>query len=202
MAYYLAKFFRYIPQIDGIEHISCIDNFNIINVTSDAALEALQKHPDNIPLVELTEEEATQAHKFYNETRGYRSAYSDIEGLTPDPESLAQGKRKTKVYLTDDLKPVVISLLKKSFKFHIDQEMHDRKNKIPNLDGTKKPNYDAAKHAELLSMVDSLNTIDDIHKAREDVLGIEMVKDLASRLGLWDDTINGRKDRVQFGVKF
>lgn len=202
MAYYLAKFFRYIPVIDGMSHVTGVDNFNIINVTTDAALAALQAHPDNIPLVELTEQEATQACKYYLETRGYRSAYSDLEGLEPDPEALAKGKRKTKVPLSDDLKPVVISLLKKSFKLHIDEEMKDRRNGKNNLDDSKRPDYDQQKHNDLLSMVDTLNTIDDIHKARESVLGIEMTKDLASRLGLWDDTRNARKEKVKFGVQF
>jgi hypothetical protein len=202
MAYYLAKFFRYIPVIDGMSHITGVDNFNIINVTTDAALAELQAHPDDIPLIELTEEEATQACKYYMETRGYRSAYSDLEGLEPDPESLAQGKRKTKVPLSDDLKPAVISLLKKAFKMHINEEMNHRKKNKPNLDGSKRPKYHQQKHDELLAMVDTLNTIDDIHKARELVIGIEMTKDLASRLGLWDDTRNTRKEKVKFGVQF
>jgi len=202
MAYYLAKFFRYIPVIDGMSHITGVDNFNIINVTTDAALAELMAHPDNIPLVEITEQEATQASKYYLETRGYRSAYSDVEGLEPDPESLAKGKRKTKVPLPDDLKPAVISLLKKAFKMHIDEEMKDRRNNKPHLDGSKRPPHDENKHRELLSSVDGLNTIDDLHKARESVLGIEMTKDLASRLNLWDDTRNARKEKIKYGVQF
>jgi len=201
MAYYLAKFFRYIPQIDGMTHVGAVDNFNIINVSTDAALAALKAHPDNIPLVELTETEATIAWKFYGETRGYRKAYSDVEGLTPDADELAKGSRKTKVYHTPDTQAASISLMKKAFHLHIEEEMKDRRNKTPNLDGSTRPHYDKTKHDQLNAQADSLNTIDDICKAREEVLGIEMSRDLANRLGLCDS--NGyRAGKVKFGVQF
>ncbi len=202
MAYYLAKFFRYIPQIDGMQVITCVDNFNIINITTAEALSALQAHPDNIPFVELTEEEATQASKFYGETRGYRKAYSDLEGLEPDAEELAKGSRKTKVYLTPQLEKAVISLMKKAFKFHVDIEMEDRKKGKLDLEGKKRKDYDKSMHDELEKMSKRMNTIKEIAEAREDVLGIEMSKDLAKKLGRWDDTKDARKAKTNYGYKF
>lgn len=202
MRYYLAKFFRYIPQINGMKVLTGVDNFSVISVDSQQALSELQAHPDNIPLVELTEEEATQASKFYGETRGYRKAYSDVEGLEPDPDELEAGKRKTKVYLTPDLNKAVVSLMKKAFKFHVDIEMEDRKAGKLDLEGRKRKEYDKNMHDELEKLTKRLNTIDEIVQAREEVLGIEMSKDLAKRLGHWDDEKNTRKSKVSFGLKF
>jgi hypothetical protein len=210
MNYYLTKFFRYIPNIDGMTVITGVDNFNIVSLATDTAIATLSAYeahpfegiPKTIPMVELTEVEALSAHKFYAETRGYRKAYSDLEGLEPDADELAKGGRKTKIYLTDDMTAATISLMKKAHKLHIDQEMEDRRLGLPNLDGTERPAYDADKHAELLTQADSLSSIDDHVEARETVLGLEMSKDLASRKGLWDDTRNARKEKVKFGYQF
>jgi hypothetical protein len=202
MKYYLAKFFRYVPQISGMQVITGVDNFTIIKVTTDQALTELQAHPDNIPLVELTEIEATDACKFYGETRGYRKAYSDVEGLEPDADELVKGKRKTKVYITPAQEQAVISLMKKAFKLHIEEEMKDRKAGKPELTGKSRKQYDKNIHVALLEKLDTLNTIDDIVEAREQVLGIEMSKDLAVRKGLWDEQKNLRKGKMQYGVRF
>ena len=181
MKYYLAKFFRYIPTISGMKIIGGVDNFTIISIETDAALAELKVHPDNIPTVELTEAEATVAPKYYGETRGYRKAYSDLEGLEPDADELAKGQRKTKVYMTPEITAATISLMKKAFKLHIDDEMKDRK------DGKRKgKNYDKKKHDDLIKDVDKYKNIDEIVDAREELLGIEMSKDRASRLGKWD----------------
>lgn len=200
--YFLAKFYRYIPQIEGMKGITGVDNFNIVKVSTDAALAELTAHPDEIPFIELTELEATQGSKFYGETRGYRKAYSDVEGLEPDPESLAEGKRKTKVYLTPELEAATISLMKKAFHFHIDDEMACREYGEPDLDGNPRPPHSPERHTELKAFVDGLTTIDEIVEARETILGIEMCKDLAKRKGLWNDERNVRIDRVKFGVQF
>lgn len=201
MKYYLAKFFRYIPQINGMTVIGCVDNFNIIRIT-DAALVELQAHPDNIPLAEISEDEAN-VRNFYGETRGFRKAYSDVEGLTPDADELAKGDRKTKVYMTDAQKASSISLMKKAMHFHVDIEMDDRKKEKKELDGKPRPKHDAKKHTDLRKDIDKLKTIDEIVQAREEMLGIEMSKDLATRLGKWDSSRNIRKDfPLKFGYKF
>ncbi len=197
MKYYLAKFFRYIPTISGMKIIGGVDNFTIISIETDAALAELKAHPDNIPTVELTEAEATVAPKYYGETRGYRKAYSDLEGLTPDADELAKGQRKTKVYMTPEITAATISLMKKAFKLHIDDEMKDRK------DGKRKgKNHDKKKHDDLIKDVDKYKNIDEIVDAREELLGIEMSKDRASRLGKWDAATDNRIGRVKFGVQF
>lgn len=195
MKYFLAKFLRYVPQINGVESISAVDNFNIIKVSTDQALAELQSHSDEIPLVEITEIEGTEAFKFYGETRGYRKVYSDYAGLEPDADELAKGQRKTKVYLADSLKPHVISLMKKAFKFHINEEMKDRQLHDHEC-------YDKAQHESLLAQADAFTTIDQIVDARETLLGIEMCKDRAAKLGKWDHSKDNRIDRVQFGIQF
>lgn len=200
--YFLAKFYRYIPQIEGMKNITCVDNFNVVRVITDAALAELTSHPDEIPFIELTELEATQATKFYGETRGYRKAYSDLEGLEPDSDELEDGKRKTKVYITPELEAATISLMKKAFHFHIDDEMACREYGEPDLNGNPRPAHSEERHIELKATVDALTTLDQIVEARETILGIEMCKDLAKRKGLWNDERNVRIDRVQFGVKF
>lgn len=215
MAYYLTKFFRYIPEIDGMKVVASFDNFNVVSTTDLAynilsAMEALpgQNIAKRIPLIELTENEALSASKFYSETRPYRTAYSDIEGLQPDSDSLAAGKRKTKVYLNNadlngyDATADLVSLKKKALKLHLDQEMEDRQLGLPNLDNTPRPEYDAETHAEIHTLVDSLSTVDDLMKHREEVFGHEMTRDLATRLGLWDSTRNARLSAVKFGYKF
>lgn len=210
MNYYLTKFFRYIPSIEGMTVITGIDNFNIVSlatVTAVNTLSAYEAHPfeginKTIPMVELTEVEALSAHKFYADTRGYRKAYSDLEGLEPDADELANSKRKTKIYLTDDMAAATISLMKKAYKLHIDQEMEDRRLGLSNLDGTAKPEYNAETHTDLLTHADSLSSIDDHMEARETVLGYEMPKDLANRKGLWDNTKNARTDKIKYGYQF
>jgi hypothetical protein len=216
MTYYLTKFFRYVPVVDGMKVITSFDNFHAVSFETNLAVNtvsAMDAFPDQniakkIPLIELTENEALSASKFYTETRGYRSAYSDLENLEPDADSLAKGKRKTKVYLTNadfngyDATADLISLKKKALKLHLDQEMEDRQLSLLNLDNTPRPEYDAETHAEIHTLVDSLSTIDDLMKHREEVFGHEMTKDLASRLGLWDSTRNARLSAVEFGYKF
>jgi len=201
MKYYLAKFFRYIPQINGMNVIGGIDNFSVITAT-DAAVAELRAHPDGIPLTEITEDEAN-SRNFYGETRGYRKAYSDSENLPPDADELAKGKRKTKVYITDAQKASVASLMKKAMHFHVDIEMDDRKKEKKELDGKPRPKHDKKKHDDLKKDIDKLKTIDEIVQAREEILGIEMSKDLATRLNKWDNVKDRRKDfPLKFGYKF
>ena len=200
--YFLAKFYRYIPTIEGMKVLGGIDNFNTVEITSDSALAQLTAHPDEIPFIELTELEVFQGVKFYGETRGYRKAYSDVESLEPDADELEKGSRKTKVYLTPELEAVTISLMKKAFNFHIDDEMACREYGEPDYNGNPRPPHSEERHTELKAAVDALTTIDEIVEARETILGIEMCKDLAQRKGLWDDTRNSRINKVVFGVQF
>ena len=137
--YFITKFYRYIPQIEGMTNITGVDNLNIIKASSDSVLEQLAAHPDQISFMEITELEATQATKFYGETRGYRKAYSDSEGLEPDADELANGKRKTKVYITPELEAATISLMKKAFHFQIDEEMACRQLGEHDINGNPRP---------------------------------------------------------------
>ena len=200
--YFITQFYRYIPQIEGMTNITAVDNLNIIKVSSDSVLEQLAAHPDQLSFMEITELEATQATKFYGETRGYRKAYSDVEGLEPDADELANGKRKTKVYITPELEAATISLMKKAFHFHIDEEMACRHLGEYDLYGNPRPEHSEEKHNELKAIVDGLTTIDEIVEAREAILGIEMCKDLAQRKGLWNDERDVRINKVVFGVQF
>jgi len=221
MSYYIAKFFRYIPTIDGMRVVTSFDNFNVVEFTTDtayAAVSSMEAFPFQgvkkyIPLVEITQYELS-ACKHYGETRPYRKAYSDVEGLPSDPDELAKGKRKTKVYLNNanfaavsadavDLTPHLVSLMKKSLKLHLEQEMEDRKLGLPNTDTLyPRPDYDADTHARIHTLIDSLSTIDDLHYEREMTFGIEMPKDLAVRRGHWNDTRNARLSAVKFGYQF
>ena len=200
--YFITQFYRYIPQIEGMTNITAVDNLNIIKVSSDSVLEQLAAHPDQLSFMEITELEATQATKFYGETRGYRKAYSDSEGLEPDADELANGKRKTKVYITPDLEAATISLMKKAFHFQIDEEMACRQLGEYDLHGNPRPEHSEERRAELKATVDALTTIDEIVEARETILGIEMCKDLAQRKGLWNDERNVRINKVIFDVQF
>jgi hypothetical protein len=200
--YFLAKFYRYIPTIEGMKVLGGIDNFNTVEITSDSALAQLTAHPDEIPFIELTELEVFQGVKFYGETRGYRKAYSDVEGLEPDADELEKGSRKTKVYITPEIEAATISLMKKAFNFHIDDEMACRECNELDFEGKQRPAHSEQRHIELKAIVDGLTTIEDIVEKRETILGIEMCKDLAKKKGLWDEERNTRINKVIFGLQF
>ena len=123
-------------------------------------------------------------------------------GLEPDADELANGKRKTKVYITPELEAATISLMKKAFHFQIDEEMACRQLGEHDINGNPRPEHSEERRAELKATVDALTTIDEIVEARETILGIEMCKDLAQRKGLWNDERNVRINKVIFDVQF
>lgn len=181
MKYCIANFRREIPLGPELKRISAFDNYQIFEV-SDALFENFGNF--NVPYEEITEFEATVAVKFYGEVRPYRSAYSDVEGLEPDPESLAQGKRKTKVPFTEDIYNATVQLMKRIF----------RRNVIDIFDTRE----DRTGEEEILALIDSLTTIRDISYHRERLLGIEMSKTQLRELYLWDDELDSRRGRHQF----
>lgn len=185
MKYYIANFTKAIPNFEGLKLICSCDIYQIYSVTE----EALSQNPfDGVVHEEITELEGTVAWKFYGEVRGYRSAYSDVEGLEPDADALAQGKRKTKVYITPEIEAATVQLMKRVFKKNIQDVFSTRENK--------------AGETELLNYVDSLTTIKDICFEKERLLGIEMGKTQLKELGLWDDATNSRIGRMIFELGF
>lgn len=184
MKYCIAKFKRYLPTMDGFKQVASFDNYTLFSITE----EALPHFPSDVEYEEVTELEGTVAWKFYGEARPYRSAYSDVEGLEPDPESLAEGKRKTKVHYTAEIYNATVALMKRIFKRNILDVYAERE--------------DQTGKEEIISLIDSLTTVKDISYHRERLLGTEMSKTQLKELGLWDDSINSRIGRHQFTTGF
>ncbi len=182
MRYGLTQFKKEIPAITGMRVVTSYDGFSILVLSDDAIL------PEGQYFQEITELEATEAWKYYGEVRGYRSAYSDLEGLEPDPESLAQGKRKTKVYMTTEITAAVITLMKRIFKLRIDEIFESRESKEYQQD--------------ILDYIDSLTTIKELTYERERLIGVEMSKTQLLELYLWDTEINSRKGLMTFKLGF
>lgn len=185
MKYYIARFDKEIPSIASMQILSSTDNYTVIKIQ--------EEHIDNFPFdsvswEEITEFEATIATKFYGETRPYRSAYSDVEGLEPDEDELAKGKRKTKVYFTWEIYNATVSLMKRILKKNIQDEFDKRNSR----EGEQ----------QLLNIIDNLTTIREINYKREELLGIEMAKPQLKELFLWDDETNSRIGRHQFTLGF
>ena len=187
MRYLIANFKKEIPTIEGLSLISSVGYYQIYKLT-DAAWE---KFPfDQVEWEEISELEGTEAWKYYGEVRGYRSAYSDVEGLEPDPDELAKGKRKTKVYITPEIEAATITLMKRIFKRAVIEEL-----------GKQGPDPSAAsKQEDVLSLIDSLTSIKEINYHREELLGIEMPKTQLLELGLWDTATNSRIGRMDFSL--
>lgn len=184
MHYCIARFKRYIPNIPGMRVIVSYDNYSIFELTD----EALAQFPQDVPMEFISEYQGTFAWKYYGEVRGYRSAYSDVEGLEPDPDELAKGKRKTKQYFNDELYDAVIDLMKRIFKRNIIDEFDTRESR----EGEQ----------EILDLIDSLTTIRDISYNKERLLGTEMSKTQLRELFLWDDDRNSRKGKNHFTLGF
>ena len=184
MRYAIANFKKEIPNIEGMKHIVSHDMYQIYSFADDA----WDKFPEGQFREEITEIEGTVAWKFYGEVRPYRSAYSDVEGLEPDPESLEQGKRKTKVHFNWDIYNAVVLLMKRIFKRQVIDIFDTRE--------------DRTKEQEILDMIDGLNTIREICYEKERLLGIEMSKTQLKELYLWDDETDSRKGRHQFLLGF
>lgn len=185
MKFCIARFEREIPTIDGMQLVVSLDHYSIFRMT-DAAWDLFPK--DSVPYEEITELEATEAWKYYGEVRGYRSAYSDVEGLEPDPESLAQGKRKTKIYITSEIEAAVVLLMKRIFKKNVQDEFNTRESR----EGEE----------TLLNMIDGLSTIRELNYKREELLGVEMPKAQLQELFIWDNETNSRVGRHQFTLGF
>lgn len=179
MAYYIAKFKKQIPS--AIRVIASFDGYAIIETNDETLLNGISNE-------QITEFEGTVAWKFYGEVRPYRSAYSDVEGLEPDPESLAQGKRKTKVYFTPEITSFTVQLMKRIFKKNVSDIYDSRESR----NGEK----------EILDFIETLNTIKEISYHRERLLGIEMSKTQLQELFMWDEQTNSRKGRHQFTIGF
>lgn len=185
MKYYIANFTKALPIISGMTLVCSCDIYQLYSLTD----EALTQNPfEGVPHEEITELEGTTAWKYYGEVRGYRSAYSDVEGLEPDPESLAKGKRKTKVYITPEIEAATVLLMKRIFKKNVQDVFAKREDK--------------SQEQNLLAFIDSLNSIKDICYEKERLLGIEMSKTQLQELGLWDDETNSRKGRMIFELGF
>lgn len=179
MAFYIANIKKAFPA--GVRLITSFDNYSIVEANDASVFESISHE-------EITEFEATTAIKFYGEVRPYRSAYSDVEGLQPDPESLAQGKRKTKVPFSAEIYNATVTLMKRIFKRNIMDVFSEREDK--------------SKEQEILDFIESLQTIREIAYHKERLLGIEMSKTQLRELYLWDETTDSRKGRHQFTLGF
>jgi hypothetical protein len=175
MAYYIAHIKGAFPS--GVRLISSFDYYSVVEVNDPSILQEFSHE-------EISEAEATIGIKFYGEIRPYRSAYSDVENLEPDPEALANGKRKTKVYHTHETYNATLTLMKRIFKRNIMDVFAEREDK--------------SKEQEILNFIDSLSTIREISYHRERLLGIEMTKTQLNELYLWDNETNSRKGRHHF----
>lgn len=166
MKYFIVRFYKEIPQIEGMTSFSRFDSYGIYSVTSEAEVELVSL---NVSMEEITEDEALIAPKFYSISRDYRKAYSVVEGLVPDEE----GGSKTKVYHTEHTKAVTLSLMKKITKRRIIDEFNRREDQ-------------SGKEAVLAS-VDAAASIWDLNILREDLLGVEMPVYQAAEMGLLDE---------------
>lgn len=174
------------PTIDGLQIICAVEGYTIFSLT-DAVDPAFL---DNVPEIELTEQEATIGRLFYGEARPYRKAYSDVEGLEPDADELAKGDRKTKVYHTAETTAWTLGLKKKIAKRLVMDEFDTRESR----DG----------EAELLAEIDNIQTIEDILWWKEEKFGIEVPWPLARTRNLIEETDTGprRLNAPGYGVKF
>lgn len=184
MIYGIANFKRELPNFNGFKLVASFDNYTIFSITD----ESVGNFPTNIEYEQITELEGTTAWKFYCEVRGYRSAYSDVEGLEPDPESLAQGKRKTKIYMTPEITEASLTLAKRILKRNIADVFSTRE------DQTGKD--------ELLQFVDSLVNVKDLCYHKERLMGTELSKTQLKEMFLWDDLTDSRIGKHQFTLGF
>lgn len=185
MKYFLAKFKKELPSGPGIKLVASFTGYSLFEVT-DEVFENFNF--GDVRWEEVSEYEGVHAWKYYGEVRGYRSAYSDAEGLTPDPDELAKGKRKTKIYLTKQDLNETARLMKRVFKMSVQDEFDTRESR----DG----------EAEILALIDSLTTIKEINYEKERLLGIEMPKHQLQEIGVWDDYWNSRKGKMHYNLGF
>jgi hypothetical protein len=81
-----------------------------------------------------------------------------------------------------------VLLMKRIFKRNVQDIFSEREDKTL--------------ESEILSFIDSLETIRDISYHRERLLGTEMSKSQLKELFLWDDETNSRIGRHQFTLGF
>lgn len=166
MKYFIVRFYKEVPQITGMQMIVWLDSYGVFRVTPEAEAELVTL---GVSMEEITEAEATIGVQFYSESREYRKAYSEVEGLTPDEE----GGTKTTVPHTEETRAVTLNLMKKITKRRIVDEFNRRE--------------DQAGKEDVLASVDNCASIWDINIIREDLLGVEMPLPQAQSLGLADE---------------
>jgi hypothetical protein len=174
------RFQREVPQIEGMSLIVWLDSYGVFSVTEAIEETVIEL---NVPMQEISEDEALNGTKFYGVSRDYRSTYSEVEGLEPDEE----GGYKTKVYHTDDTRSATLSLMKKISKRRVEDEYARRDDVV-------------GKESVLQSLEDAAS-IWDINILRENLLGVEMPMYQAMEMGLADQNKN-RTTAVDYNKGF
>lgn len=185
MRYFIINFKKEVPNISGMKMITSLNTYSVFSFENDQGIAQI---PSDVRVEEIEELEATEGVKFYGQPNDHRRAYSDVEGLEPDPDELAKGKRKTKIYFTPQIYKATLKLMKRIFINVIKDEL-DRRG-------------DHTREKELVDFVNSLKTIKEVNIERERLIGIEMPKSQAIELGLWDTEKNRRKGDVDYGFDF
>lgn len=185
MKYCLAQFKKEIPNIEGVTQLpGGLSMYQIFQV--EDSLWETSFPSEDIPYVELSELEATEACKFVGIIKTFRNAYSDDEGLDPDEDQLE--KRKTRVYYTDEIFEATVSLMKKHCTRRIQDEFLTRDSN----EGEQ----------ALLDQVEACTTVRELNQLREDLLGISMPKAQLQELGDWDDETNSRISQTDYNLGF
>jgi hypothetical protein len=179
MKYFIARFYKEIPHIEGMALHTSLDSYSIISVTEEGEIE-LNKL--NLSMEEISEDEAITGVKFYGISRDFRKAYSQVEGLIPD-----EGSLKTTIYHTEATKNAALGLMKKITKRRIVDEFNRR------TDQTGKDG--------ILKSVDDCETIWGMNIIREALLGVEIPKYQALEMNLCDDDGN-RIDKIDYNKGF
>jgi hypothetical protein len=169
MKYFIIRFSREVPQIEGMTLLTWLDSYGVFSVTAQAETELLAL---NANMEEISEAEATTGVQFYAISRDYRKAYSAVEGLEPDEE----GGSKTTINHTDNTRAVTLSLMKKIAKRRIVDEFNRRE--------------DQTGKETVLASVDACTSIWDMNILREDLLGTQMPVYQAREMGLLDEFDN------------
>jgi hypothetical protein len=181
--YYAVKFRKEIPTVPGVKLYSSFEGYTLISVEDGTEY----PHLEDYSYVALTEDEVLLGMRYYGETRSYRKAYSDAEGLTPDADELANGKRKTKVYYTEADSLATVSLMKKVAARMVIDEFDTR--------------TDRSTEADILAELDAMTTVDQICIFKEEKFGQEMPFPLARQFNL----VSENEQRINppiHGVKF
>ena len=168
MKYFIVRFYKEIPQVEGLTLLTSLDSYSVFSATENGET-ALNTF--GVSMEEITEGEATLGVQFYGISRDFRKAYSEVEGLVPD-----EGSNKTVVYHTDISVGLTLSLMKKITKRRIVDEFNRR------TDQTGKDG--------ILESVDNGDSIWGMNIIREALLGLEMPTYQAIEIGLADENGN------------